>query len=152
VYLRFLNTGEIPCVEDGRHFRPSHHARIATQIHERLSQLATSENMFLVRKILACLPSTAASFQRAEPLTRIRDIAHRNDIPHDLKREIKTTLQNKLHRCAGPEDLVTSQRLLERVTAPGAHFSGDFVEQFKIFHSGTKPMIVGFANEPLSLG
>ena len=133
-YLRFLNTGEIPCVEDGRHFRPSHHARIATRIHERLSQLATSENMFLVRRIIACLPSTAAPFQRAEPLTRIRDIAHRNDIPHDLKREIKTTLQNKLHRCAGPEDLVTSQRLLERVTAPGAHFSGDFVEQFIIFH------------------
>lgn len=134
VYLRFLNTGEIACVEDGRHFRPSHHARIATQIHERLASMATTENMFLVRRVVSCLPSTAAPFQRAEPLTRIRDIAHRNDIPHDLKREIKTTLQNKLHRCAGPEDLVTSKRLLERIIAPGTHYSGDFVEQFKIFH------------------
>jgi hypothetical protein len=30
-----------------------------------------------------------------------RDIAHRNDIPQDLKNEIKHTLQNKLHRSAG---------------------------------------------------
>lgn len=135
VYLRFLHTGELSCVEDGRHFRPSHHARIAAEIHERLAGWATDENLFLIRRIVACLPSTAAPFQRAEPLTRIRDIAHRNDIPQDLKREIKTTLQNKLHRCAGPEDLVTSTRLLERVTAPGAHYSGDFVAQFKIFHS-----------------
>jgi hypothetical protein len=30
-----------------------------------------------------------------------RDIAHRNDIPKDLKDEIKHTLQNKLHRSAG---------------------------------------------------
>jgi hypothetical protein len=29
------------------------------------------------------------------------DIAHRNDIPKDLKDEIKHTLQNKLHRNAG---------------------------------------------------
>jgi len=134
VYLRFLSTGEISCGEDGRHFRPSHHARIATQIHERLCRLATPASMFLLRKIVACLPSTAAPFQRSEPLTRIRDIAHRNDIPHDLKREIKTTLQNKLHRCAGPEDLVTSQRLLERITAPGVDYSRDFVEEFKVFH------------------
>jgi phosphoglucan,water dikinase len=134
IYLRFLSTGEIPCLEDGRHFRPSHHARLATQIHARLVLLATPENTFLVRKILACLPSTAGPFQRAEPLTRIRDIAHRNDIPQDLKREIKTTLQNKLHRCAGPEDLATSAALLERITATTAQYSADFVEQFRIFH------------------
>ncbi len=30
-----------------------------------------------------------------------RDIAHRNDIPQDLKQEIKHTLQNKIHRSAG---------------------------------------------------
>ncbi len=29
VYLRFLAAGEIPCVEDGRHFRPAHHSRIS---------------------------------------------------------------------------------------------------------------------------
>src|SRR6185369_16404801 len=69
------------------------------------------------------------------PLTRIRDIAHRNDIPSELKREIKQSLQNKLHRCAGPEDLATSAGLLERITAPGANYSPVFVEQFKIFHN-----------------
>jgi phosphoglucan,water dikinase len=138
VYLRFLGTGEIPCVEDGRHFRPVHHARIAAQIQERLTSLTTTENAFIVRKILPWLPSSAPAFQRPEPLTRIRDIAHRNDIDPDLKREIKTTLQNKLHRCAGPEDLTTSAAILERITAPGANHSTDFVAQFRIFHEELK--------------
>ena len=138
VYLRFLGTGEISCVEDGRHFRPAHHARIALQIRERLAKLATPDKAFILRKIYPWLPSSSQEFQRAEPLTRIRDIAHRNDIPSDLKREIKTTLQNKLHRCAGPEDLVTSAALLERITAPDASYSPAFVEQFRIFHNELK--------------
>jgi phosphoglucan, water dikinase len=113
IYLRFLGTGEIPCIEDGRHFRPAHHARLAQQIEQRLAQLATPDNAYVLRKIYPWLPSAAQTFQRPEPLTRIRDIAHRNDIPQDLKHEIKHSLQNKLHRCAGPEDLVTSTALLE---------------------------------------
>ena len=39
------------------------------------------------------LPSFTDKFQAKEPLTRIRDIAHRNDIPHDIKKEIKHTIQ-----------------------------------------------------------
>lgn len=39
------------------------------------------------------LPSFTEAFTASVPLTRIRDIAHRNDIPHDLKLEIKHTLQ-----------------------------------------------------------
>ena len=31
IYLRFLGTGAIRCAEDGRHFRPAHHARIANR-------------------------------------------------------------------------------------------------------------------------
>ena len=27
IYLRFIGTGEIACIEDGRHFRPCHHAK-----------------------------------------------------------------------------------------------------------------------------
>jgi phosphoglucan,water dikinase len=138
IYLRFLGTGEIPCSEDGRHFRPAQHARLASQIQDRLAKLTTPENQFIVRKIYPWLPSSAQTFQRPEPLTRIRDIAHRNDIPQDLKREIKTTLQNKLHRCAGPEDLATSTALLERITAPGTSYSSGFVDQFKIFHEELK--------------
>ena len=138
IYLRFLSTGEIACVEDGRHFRPAHHARIALQIQERLAKLTTPDNAFILRKIYPWLPSSAQAFQRAEPLTRIRDLAHRNDIPSELKREIKQSLQNKLHRCAGPEDLVTSSALLERITAPRANYSTAFVEQFKIFHEELK--------------
>ena len=138
LYLQFLNTGEIVCVEDGRHFRPAHHARIASEIHERLAKLTTADNAWIVRKIHPWLPSSSITFQRPEPLTRIRDIAHRDDIGSDLKREIKTTLQNKLHRCAGPEDLATSAALLERVTATGANYPSTFVEQFKIFHEELK--------------
>lgn len=48
----------------------------------------------------------------------------RGDIPKELKNEIKHTLQNKLHRNAGPEDLHTTEAMLARVTAnPGALFS-----------------------------
>jgi phosphoglucan, water dikinase len=57
----------------------------------------------------ACrLPSFTEAYTASTPLTRIRDIAHRGDIPHELKQEIKHTIQNKLHRNAGPEDLVRS--------------------------------------------
>ncbi len=138
IYLRFLGTGEIPCVEDGRHFRPASHARISAQIQEGLGRVTGNGNEFIVRRIWPWLPSAAPAFQRPEPLTRIRDIAHRNDIDPDLKRELKTTLQNKLHRCAGPEDLATSSAILRRITAPGAAYSPGFVEQFKIFHEELK--------------
>ena len=138
IYLRFLGTGQIRCDEDGRHFRPTHHARIAQEIQERLAQIALAEAPWIARRIYPSLPSSAPTFLRAEPLTRIRDIAHRNDIPHELKTEIKTTLQNKLHRCAGPEDLETSAALLGRIAAPGANYSPDFVQQFRIFHDELK--------------
>lgn len=45
------------------------------------------------------LPSFNAEFTASTPLTRIRDIAHRNDIPHELKQEIKHTIQVLL--CGG---------------------------------------------------
>ncbi len=134
IYARFLAAGQIHCEEDGRHFRPAHHSRIAQNIQEQLVRYSNPPFTFVTRQIYPWLPSTDQRFQSAEPLTRIRDIAHRNDIPSELKREIKETLQNKLHRCAGPEDLVTSRRLLERITAPGAGYSAEFVEQFRIFH------------------
>jgi phosphoglucan,water dikinase len=138
IYLRFIGTGEISCAEDGRHFRPSHHARLSHHIQARLSKITTQDNVFIIRKIYPWLPSFTGSFTSKEPLTRIRDIAHRNDIPGELKKEIKNTLQNKLHRCAGPEDLVTSAALLKRITAPDAGYSPDFVKEFKEFHKELK--------------
>jgi phosphoglucan,water dikinase len=134
IYLRFLGTGEISTIEDGRHYRPSHHARTAQQIIKKLTAITTRQNTFIKRKIYPWLPSYDSRFIRAEPLTRIRDIAHRNDIPPELKKEIKHTLQNKLHRCAGPEDLDTSAALLQRITDSGSHYAAAFIEQFKIFH------------------
>ncbi|MBW2317539.1 MAG: TIM barrel protein [Deltaproteobacteria bacterium] len=134
IYLRFIGTGQVACTEDGKHYRPSHHAKIARGIHNRLAEITTPENVFIIRKIYPWLPSYENRFANAEPLTRIRDLAHRNDICKELKQEIKHTLQNKLHRCAGPEDLATSAALLKRITAPNANYPNDFVKEFVRFH------------------
>lgn len=138
VYLRFVGTGQVRTAEDGGHYRPSHHARIARRIYERLSKIKNPANIFIIRKIYPWLPSFDAPFMRAEPLTRIRDIAHRNDIPRELKDEIKHTLQNKLHRSAGPEDLDTSSALLEKITAPGVSYPEAFAQEFRKFHEELK--------------
>lgn len=138
VYLRFLGTGELDCAEDGRHFRPNHHARLSEQIHGLLVSFSTDENLFVMRRIFPWLPSYDSRFTRAEPLTRIRDIAHRNDIPQELKKSIKETLQNKLHRCAGPEDLQTAKEILSRITADGAEYSSAFVREYMIFYEELK--------------
>jgi len=138
VYLRFLGTGEIECSEDGRHFRPSRHAAISQEIHQNLIQRKTPENALLLRKIYPWLPSYGAPYLRAEPLTRIRDIAHRNDCPPAIKKEIKHILQNKLHRCAAPEDLAVSADLLKRITLWDSGCSPEFIAQFERFHEELK--------------
>ncbi len=51
----------------------------------------------------------------------------------DLKQEIKHTLQNKLHRNAGPEDLIATEAMLKRVTATPGQYSEAFVGEFKTF-------------------
>lgn len=150
VYLTFLSSGQIRCDEDGGHHRPNHHAHEARRIEAALARIIYSvHNMsptaqsekdrlshfipYVVRKIFPLLPSYSTQFTVSVPLTRIRDIAHRGDIPRDLKQEIKHTLQNKLHRCAGPEDLHTSAHILNRISHGG--FSQPFVDQFRIFHA-----------------
>ncbi|CAD5332745.1 unnamed protein product [Arabidopsis thaliana] len=143
IYLKWINTGQIPCFEDGGHHRPNRHAEISRLIFRELEHIcskkdATPEEVLVARKIHPCLPSFKAEFTAAVPLTRIRDIAHRNDIPHDLKQEIKHTIQNKLHRNAGPEDLIATEAMLQRITETPGKYSGDFVEQFKIFHNELK--------------
>jgi len=114
-YLQLINNGQIKCDENGQHFRPNHHAGLALNIYKLLTGKINKENSFLIKIILKNLPSFSSKFQASVPLTRIRDIAHRGDIPKELKLEIKTTLQNKLHRNASPEDLVTAKNILAKV-------------------------------------
>lgn len=138
IYLKWINTGQIPCFEDGGHHRPKRHAEISRLIFRELERIASRkdtspEEIIVIRKIHPCLPSFKAEFTTSVPLTRIRDIAHRNDIPHNLKQEIKHTIQNKLHRNAGPEDLVATEAMLARITKNPGEYSEAFVEQFKIF-------------------
>ncbi|XP_050236543.1 phosphoglucan, water dikinase, chloroplastic isoform X2 [Mercurialis annua] len=143
IYLKWINTGQIPCFEDGGHHRPNRHAEISRLIFRELERISyrkdtSPKEILVIRKIHPCLPSFKAEFTASVPLTRIRDIAHRNDIPHDLKQEIKHTIQNKLHRNAGPEDLVATEAMLARITRNPGEYNDAFVEQFKIFHHELK--------------
>uniref|UniRef100_A0ACD6A9N6 Uncharacterized protein n=1 Tax=Avena sativa TaxID=4498 RepID=A0ACD6A9N6_AVESA len=143
IYLKWIYTGQISCFEDGGHYRPNKHAEISRQIFRQIEKMyytkgISPEDVLVIRKIHPCLPSFKAEFTATVPLTRIRDIAHRNDIPHDLKQEIKHTIQNKLHRSAGPEDLIATEAMLTRITANPGEYNGAFVEQFQIFYSELK--------------
>lgn len=143
IYLKWIYTGQISCFEDGGHYRPNKHAEISRQIFRELEKMyytkgISAEDVLVIRKIHPCLPSFKSEFTATVPLTRIRDIAHRNDIPHDLKQEIKHTIQNKLHRSAGPEDLIATEAMLTRVTKNPGEYNEAFVEQFKIFYSELK--------------
>lgn len=134
-YLTFVASGQIKCEEDGRHFRPCAAANTAKAVTEALWHLAANGDAecFIARRIFPSLPSYADQFTCSVPMTRIRDIAHRGDIPKHMKDEIKHKLQNKLHRCADPGDLVTLDRLMERVHREGC-YSPAFVRELEIFH------------------
>ena len=80
-YLQLINNGQIVCEESGPHFRPTHHAKLALDIHTHLVKKISKENSFLIKIILKNLPSFSSKFRSDVPLARIRDIAHRNDIP-----------------------------------------------------------------------
>ncbi|KAF9610089.1 hypothetical protein IFM89_019929 [Coptis chinensis] len=141
--LQWINIGQIPCFKDGGHHRPNRHAEISRLIFRELESMSyrkdTSPLEILVnRKIHPCLPYFNSEFTASVPLTRIRDIAHRNDIPHDLKQESKHTTQNKLHRNAGPEDLIAIEAMLARITRNSGEYNEAFVEQFRIFHNELK--------------
>ncbi|KAL4513385.1 hypothetical protein Ndes2437B_g00596 [Nannochloris sp. 'desiccata'] len=121
VYLSWVATGALACVDAGGHRRPNHHADISKITFRTLEwvvgERAGQPDSLVARRLQTRLPSFAAEFTQSVPLTRIRDIAHRGDIPQHIKSEIKHTIQNKLHRNAGPEDLVATEALLAKVTA-----------------------------------
>ncbi|XP_022979657.1 phosphoglucan, water dikinase, chloroplastic-like isoform X2 [Cucurbita maxima] len=143
IYLKWINTGQIPCFEDGGHHRPNKHGETSRIIFRELERSLSKKDIspqasLIVRKIHPCLLSFKSEFTASVSLTRIRDIAHWNDIPHDLKQEIKHTLQNKLHRNAGPEDLIATGAILTRITKNPGEYSEVFIEQFKIFYQELK--------------
>jgi phosphoglucan,water dikinase len=137
VYLTWVSNGSIRCVEGGGHHRPNHHARLSMMIFRSLEWIigertGTPDALF-ARRLQTRIPSFTDEFMQSTPLTRIRDIAHRNDIPQDLKREIKHTIQNKLHRNAGPEDLAASESLLRRIMDNRHEYNEDFVNEYQLF-------------------
>ena len=90
-YLTWISSGQITCKEDGGHHRPCAAANSAKAVTEALWDLASNGDaeLFIARRIFPCLPSFSDEFTCAVPMTRIRDIAHRNDIPKDMKLYIK---------------------------------------------------------------
>jgi phosphoglucan,water dikinase len=140
VYLAWVATGTIVCEESGGHRRPNHHAELSRFTFRSLEWVITERSgqpdALLARRIQTRLPSFSQEFLHSTPLTRIRDIAHRNDIPQHLKQEIKHTIQNKLHRSAGPEDLVATEALLARVTAVPGEYPEDFISELRTFFNG----------------
>jgi phosphoglucan,water dikinase len=137
IYLTWVSNGSIKCVESGGHHRPNHHARLSQLMFRSLEWIigerqGTADALF-ARRMQTRIPSFTDEFMQSTPLTRIRDIAHRNDIPQDLKREIKHTIQNKLHRNAGPEDLAASEALLRRIMENESDYSQDFVKELQVF-------------------
>ena len=147
-YLRWISTGTIKCVESGGHRRPNGPAMVGRGIFISMEQIQGAMyrhgtdlgevERVLMRHVHPWLPSFNEEFINAVPLTRIRDIAHRGDIPEDLKRTIKHTIQNKLHRNAGPEDLVATEIVLKQITRKKGEYSDDFVREFKEFHKELK--------------
>lgn len=146
IYSTWINNGTISCIESGGHQRPNRHANQAMEIFRSLEWtiedavagkcadgMGPELTVLVARKMHTRLPSFSGEFRASTPLTRIRDIAHRNDIPKDLKDEIKHTIQNKLHRNAGPEDLIASEKMLARITENPGQYNGDFVNEFAIF-------------------
>eukprot|EP00281_Chroomonas_sp_CCMP1168_P018805 CAMPEP_0206228300 /NCGR_PEP_ID=MMETSP0047_2-20121206/9098_1 /ASSEMBLY_ACC=CAM_ASM_000192 /TAXON_ID=195065 /ORGANISM="Chroomonas mesostigmatica_cf, Strain CCMP1168" /LENGTH=1066 /DNA_ID=CAMNT_0053651539 /DNA_START=96 /DNA_END=3292 /DNA_ORIENTATION=+ len=132
IYLHFLSTGQVACHDVGGHHRPCAHANLASAIDDALNKVPKdAANAYVMRKIRPLLPSYSSAYTAQVPLTRIRDIAHRSDIPKDMKDDIKHNLQNKLHRCAGPEDLVTAQRIWSKVEH--GDYNSDFKHQMWIF-------------------
>eukprot|EP00889_Picochlorum_renovo_P003611 jgi/Picre1/30641/NNA_006002.t1 len=137
VYLTWVSNGSIPCVDSGGHRRPNHHAKLSQLIFRSLEWVigerqGTADALF-ARRMHTRIPSFTDEFMQSTPLTRIRDIAHRNDIPQDLKREIKHTIQNKLHRNAGPEDLAATEALLGRIMSKRDEYSADFISELQLF-------------------
>lgn len=152
VYLFWVGVGAVACAEDGGHYRPNHHAEAASRIYQHIEAVENhassqggryaEETRALIRRLHPRLPAFTAEFTQSVPLTRIRDIAHgkgdNNGRCREVRQEIKHTIQNKLHRCAGPEDLVATEKMLAKLTAPGTDYPEEFVEEFRIFHKELK--------------
>ena len=146
IYLFWVGVGAIACVEDGSHYRPNHHANASQKMYESIEAVernnGSHEVKALTRRLHPRLPAFTAEFTQSVPLTRIRDIAHGKGDKHgkcrDVRAEIKHTIQNKLHRCAGPEDLVATEKMLAKLTAPGTDYPEEFIEEFRIFHRELK--------------
>eukprot|EP00917_Polyrhabdina_sp_WS-2016_P003188 GHVP01007083.1.p1 GENE.GHVP01007083.1~~GHVP01007083.1.p1 ORF type:complete len:1127 (-),score=218.31 GHVP01007083.1:43-3423(-) len=147
LYLSLIKRGLIVCNEENEHsrrthYRPDHHAKESKNIFifldQMLRKIAGRTDSFAdaLRQFSRCLMPQLPRFDDqyivTEPLTRIRDIAHRDDIPQDLKNRLKL-VQNKLHRSAGPEDLYMAEALLEEFKKNPSNYPKSFLLEYEKF-------------------
>jgi len=86
-------------------FLSTHHTLARTSLPPAAAGLFWHTTHSRVPQIRPLLPSYGGDYTVSVPFTRIRDIAHRSDIPKHLKDDIKHNLQNKLHRWPKPKTL-----------------------------------------------
>ena len=65
---------------------------------------------------------------------------------YELMRYTKHNLQNKLHRCADPGDLIKLDQLVERIDREGG-YSQAFVRELKLFQAPIVSYIVSCGDE-----
>ena len=138
IYLFWISVGAISCVEDGTHYRPNHHASSAERMFGKIESIEGT---------ITCLRSPRFDvYTRRLPafcelyaicaVNAHRDIAHGKGDEHGkcrgVEREIKHHDSNKLHRSLA-EDLVASEKMLQKLTAPGTDYPKAFVDEFEIF-------------------
>ncbi|KAL6955477.1 hypothetical protein U1Q18_050263 [Sarracenia purpurea var. burkii] len=64
----------------------NHNTVVDSEAHGRTINGEDNQEIVGMHKIHPCLPSFKAESTASAPLTRIRDIAHRGDILHNLKK------------------------------------------------------------------
>eukprot|EP00894_Picocystis_sp_ML_P000448 jgi/Pico_ML_1/50965/g2079.t1 len=91
----------------------------------------------LARRVSARLPAFDARFTHAEPRpgseTSPTARGRKDAAIGWVRKEIKHTIQNKLHRACGPEDLVASAKMLSKLTAEDADYPQRVVDEFRTF-------------------
>eukprot|EP00894_Picocystis_sp_ML_P004014 jgi/Pico_ML_1/54531/g4865.t1 len=139
LYLSWMARGRVPCEDADGHYRPNHHARISKELfvmvegveararaRARARMPSTGREAHpthdaglegaLARRVSARLPAFDARFTHAEPLTRIRDIAHGK----------------------GRTDAAIGAKMLSKLTAEDADYPQAFVDEFRTFYRELK--------------
>ena len=152
IYLFWVGVGAVACAEDVSHYRPNHHAGSAERIYQHIEAVEASatagggrhaeEVRALIRRLHPRLPAFTAEFtQSVPPDARARHRARQGRPRRQVPRGARGDQAHHPEQAAplrGAEDLVATEKMLAKLTAPGADYPEEFVEEFRIFHRELK--------------